>query len=771
MFKTLRGKLLFFTGIALFFMQLILVGVLLWFSGVQQDLLDMIENQSHEDLIQTIKLSYEEQLNLARIGVENVARNPEVLTAFANRDRDRLIQLCLPVYEGVKEIGVTQFGFVDEELRSYLRLHNLEQAGDDISYRASLIKARETGQVVVGLEEGKTGFGFRAVVPLTDEGQFIGAVEYGFDFGERFAQNLRQNTGAEIFLYKMEAGESTLISGTSKEDKYQVQSSNIQQAITTGQPQHEDIEQGVAVIYPFTDVNGQTLGFIKAVHPGGTLAMSNQALYQALLLSVIAWLLGVVIIYFVVSRGLRPLNMVVDTIEQMKLHGFSHKFDGAAGDNEIGMMINSMQELAELLNKSMIAMQGRSLETTKSLGKLNSEVSTAKNAVSAVIHTTNGFSEQFNHIIESTRQASAALNEIAKGAEEIAGSATTTAENSNQTNQKALDTSNKANRVSHDIDQMIQASRAAVESVATMQSLSNEIGTILEVILTVAEETNLLALNAAIEAARAGEQGRGFAVVAEEIRKLAENTKESTHSIGMLIDRISNSTAEVVDAIHNIDRATGSSAQLVGEILADIHDITQKVGGINTQIENIAAATQQQTAASEEISASMSEIENFGIVALEALQGTETRIEQLREFIQHTEDALIHVRSVSQRWSYYELRENLTQRRAEHEAWVARVRRFEPVEFDPTRCNFGQFYYNYRPHNHELAAIYDKFEQPHRNLHEAGHRVIELAEAGRREEAEDALKALEREYQNVRAVFEEFYSVLERLFLEGTFIF
>jgi methyl-accepting chemotaxis protein len=541
MTKTLRGKILLSTGIALFCMQLVLIAVLLWFSGVQQDLLETMEHQSHEKLIHTIKLSYEEQQNLARIGVESVAGNPEVLKAFADRDRDQLAQLCLPVYERIKEMGVSQFGFIDENLHSFLRLHNLQKVGDDISYRSSLNKARETKQVVAGLEEGKAGFGFRAVVPLLEDGRFIGAVEYGFDFGERFATGLQQNTGAEVFLYKYESGESILISGTSEEDKYQVQQANIQHAVTTGAPQHEDIEQAVAIIYPFTDVNGRGLGYIKVVHPSGALATANQALYQALFLSLIVWLLGLAAIYYVVSRGLRPLDMVVDTIEQMKLKGFSFKFDGASADTEIGKMITSMQDLSELLHKSMHVMQERSLETANSLTKLNSEVNTAKKAVAAVITITNSFSDQFNHVVESTRQASTALNEIAKGAEEIAGAATTTAENSNQTNQKALDTSDKAKRVNQDIDKMIQASHAAVESVSVMQSLSNEIGTILEVILTVAEETNLLALNAAIEAARAGDQGRGFAVVAEEIRKLAENTKESTHTISTLINRISSS--------------------------------------------------------------------------------------------------------------------------------------------------------------------------------------------------------------------------------------
>lgn len=773
MIKTLRGRILLSAGIALLCMQLVLVAVLLWFGDVERDLLGSLERERLSNLIPAIDYALEEQLKTAQIAAESVVGNPELLQALAAGDRDRLLELCLPIYEGISNVFyVSQFGFVDENLHSFLLLHNPEQFGDDMSNRPALNKARDTGQPVVGLEEGSTGFGFRAVIPLfDDQDQFIGAFEYGFDLGDKFVKALRRLTNAEIFLYKLDASESTLLAGSLAEDEFPVESTTIEQAVNTRNPYKVYTDRGGVVVYPLVDINGEAHGFIKSVQISNIVTTMNQALSRALILSMIPWLLCLLVIFVGVTRSLRPLKTVVDGLERMKLQGFSSSLPVASTGYEIGKVLNSLQELSDMLNRDMQASQERSLESAKSLAKLSSEVETAKEAVSSVVVTADNFSEKFNQVVESTRQASAALNDIAKGTEDIAVSAGSAAESSNQTNQKALETSDKANRVSIDINRMIQASQEAVEKVATMQNLSNEIGTILEVIMAVAEETNLLALNAAIEAARAGDQGRGFAVVAEEIRKLSENTKESTHSIGTLIDHISTSTNHVVAAIHNIDEATSSSAKLINEILNDIHDMAYKIGEINTQIENIAAASQEQTAATQEISASMSEIEEFGLLALDALQSLEARIRQLQEFIQHTEDTLIETRDISQRWSYYELRHNLNQRRAEHEAWVARARRFESVEFDPTKCKFGQFYYNYRPNHPKLLEVYRKFEEPHRRLHQAGHRAITLHQAGHLEEAAEAMQAVEVEYQNIKAVFEEFYQVMEQLFLEGTYIF
>ena len=234
MFKTLRSRIFLSAGVALFCMQLLLIAVLLWFGDVQHDLLASIEHEKRTNLIHTIELAFDKQFNIARIGAESVAKNPEVLEALAAGDRDRLLDLCLPLYESISDVGgVSQLVFVDENLHSLLLLHNPEQFGDDMSSHPALNKSRDTGQSLVGLEKGQSGFGFRAVIPLFDQDRFIGAVEYRSDFGEKFIKDLQRITAAEIFLYELKAGKSTLLAGTLAEDEFPVQPAAIEQAVNS----------------------------------------------------------------------------------------------------------------------------------------------------------------------------------------------------------------------------------------------------------------------------------------------------------------------------------------------------------------------------------------------------------------------------------------------------------------------------------------------------------------------------------------------------------
>lgn len=772
MFKTLKGKIVFYSAMALLAMQVILVFVLLHFHSHELELINKSEEAANGHLGNLISLTMDSYLKAARTGVESVAANPEVIRAFADRDRERLIQLCGPIFDQVKEQGIDQFGFQTADYQSFLRLHQPDQFGDDLSYRQTLVKASQEKQLVTGLEKGKAGFGFRAVAPLFMNTTYLGTVDYGAGFGQQFADELKNKTGYEVFIYETTGtGQGSLLAGTSPQDELSLDSAELSSNLLSGQLYSPQIETGQAMVYPFRDYSGQVQGYIKLFNrEAGSTKVSMAELYEALTFSALTLLLGLVVIYLVVSRNLRPLREVAQTINIIKVKGFHQEFT-VAEQNEIGEAITALNQLTNAFNDSIRSMQERTLDTVQAMERLRGEMETAEGAIKEVVSTNDEFGQQFGMVVENTQQAVLAMNEIAKGAEEIANSALRASENSSETNDQAEQTNIKVRSVEQMMQEMTRAAKEAVQSVEEMQGSSAQIGEILDIIVAIAEQTNLLALNAAIEAARAGEQGRGFAVVAEEIRKLAEDTKKSTRTITALLENIRTSTAGTVASITNIDQATAHSTQLIEEMLTDIQIITQKVAAINSQIQNVAAATEEQTAASEQVSAAMTEIGEVSQRTLNSLDRVKDRIAELTEFIAHTGQTLAEARRVSLRWNYYEMRENIRQRQQEHEQWVANLRQFKPVEGNPTRCKFGQFYYSYEPTVPELQEVYRRFEQPHRLLHEGGHQVLQLVQAGREAEARQALTKVEAHYQEMKVVFDEFYLVMERLFEKGTNMF
>jgi methyl-accepting chemotaxis protein len=168
--------------------------------------------------------------------------------------------------------------------------------------------------------------------------------------------------------------------------------------------------------------------------------------------------------------------------------------------------------------------------------------------------------------------------------------------------------------------------------VETLEQHSTNISGIVNVIRDIADQTNLLALNAAIEAARAGEQGRGFAVVADEVRKLAERTGGATTEIGQMIDAIQTETRNAVAGMEQSQNQVGTGVQLAGQAADSLVHIQAETRRTLDQINDIASASQEQSAAANEIAqnveriASMSE-ENS--VAIRDASETATRLSEL----------------------------------------------------------------------------------------------------------------------------------------------
>ncbi len=207
-----------------------------------------------------------------------------------------------------------------------------------------------------------------------------------------------------------------------------------------------------------------------------------------------------------------------------------------------------------------------------------------------------------------TQQLAQAIDEMAKTINEVASNATHTEQETQKVDQSMHASMEIVGQAVKGIQAVATEVDKATSTLNELEAQSDSIGSVLDVIKGIAEQTNLLALNAAIEAARAGEQGRGFAVVADEVRTLARRTQESTLEIQDMIERVQAGTKQAVKAMHvSKEKVTQNVEQSnkAGEMLADV---STAVGAISQMNAQIASATEEQSATTAEINRNINNI-------------------------------------------------------------------------------------------------------------------------------------------------------------------
>jgi methyl-accepting chemotaxis protein len=368
--------------------------------------------------------------------------------------------------------------------------------------------------------------------------------------------------------------------------------------------------------------------YIVTITPYSFFYTASNAIGRLIIIIAIIGLLLSVVLAFTISGSIsNPLSKLVNLMRKAKQGDLTEVVTDKSND-EIGEVISNYDDMIQnikiLIQKVQLSVENVLNSSEKISASSEQTYASSEQIAMTLQEVAKGSSEQAEEVAQSVNY----MNDLSNGINKAISDLTTISSLISDTEKISIDAIGTVKTLNHKAEQTRNASQKIVDEINSLNNDMKEIRKITKLIVGIAEQTNLLSLNAAIEAARAGEAGRGFAVVAEEVKKLADQSKEASIMINNIINTINNKTEQAVSEANNsseiineqmlvveqTDAAFNTISASMKKITSHMKDMESSVSNMITlkektltAMENISAVSEEAAATSEEVSASTEE--------------------------------------------------------------------------------------------------------------------------------------------------------------------